>query len=159
MPKCTLLLILFCSETVSIFSKEISLFWHHLILDITDAVVIRNTLVRKIVYLLWFVKAFRACEDFCHCCSCFQKNWDKVLFLYLWVWIIYSDSLAYASVLWLHSLKEIEWHSEMLSSDNNMKHLDERITYQLPWEKYCFINCYNFTEFTENLPGKGGNLE
>lgn len=47
----------------------------------------------------------------------------------------------------------------MLPSDNNMKHLDERITYQLPWWKYCFINCYNFTEFTENLPGKEGNLE
>jgi len=46
----------------------------------------------------------------------------------------------------------------MLPPDNNMKHLDETITYLLPWREYGFINCYNFTEFTENLPGKEDNL-
>jgi len=95
-------------NTFSILSKDISLSWHHLILDITNGVVFSNTLVRKIVYLVWFVNAFGACEDFCHRCSCFQKSWDKVIFLYLGVGIIYSDSLACASVPWLHSVKEIK---------------------------------------------------
>lgn len=137
---------------VSTLSEEISLLWLHLLRDLTDVLVFGNTLVIKKIKMICFdlptlpglvrtfvvaVPAVKRAEIKCYFCT-----YQCGLFI------------IYASVLRLHWVKEIERRSEMLPSDNNTKHLGERITYQL-YKKYSFLNCYNFTEFTENPPERG----
>lgn len=158
MPKCTSLLFLFCWETPfrcfqrKIVCSDVIWYWIWLIWLFSET----PWLKKPSIFALIYMNAFEACEDFCHCCSCFQQSWDKMLFLYLWVWIIYSDSLANASALWLHWVNKIRsdiqrcclliivWSIQM-----------KKITYQ---HSHSFINWYPFTEFTDNLPRQGDNL-